>query len=639
MMQNLIAEAQESVNSGRFWVQRYLHGEVSLKGLWRQQESYYPNSYEDWQSLYGIGGIKLLSGSYFWMPEVMTLDLDLEFNPETRKEKYIQIPDRNETRTLSKIGIRSTLLSKKPVSFSPFYTYNYSYFNRENLTNVRSKTQNWGGRVVFNNKTVPVTLSYNDLYWRQKETETGLLYTNRRKTLEGRSVWHIFEKDRNEFVYGYDDYTYTYTVSDTTHNTVNRFSLNNQFYLDSANNYSFNSFINFFDQTGTYTFRRFEVNERLSFNLPYNFRLKMHYNYYSLKDLQKLKQNRATIDFSHKLYESLRTYVHGSYSNTNQTVYDETNLRIGAGFEYSKKIREWGRLNINYGYYRNNTDVKSDSRPVTVINETHSLTDGVPALLDRPYVDMFSVVVKDISGTIIYRLNLDYILIERNNYVEIQRIIGGQIPNGGDVMVDYIAVQPGDYGYDLNNHRIYTGVVFFHRLFEIYYRGGFQDYTNVKQSGFITLKYYHQNIAGIRIEKSFFRGGIEYDHFDSNIIPYRMMRYYLNLQKNFRYKLFLTLNASLRDYTYIEDDQEQLLGNVTAMASYNLRQRSKLELETGYLKHKVYMTNLNLWTGRLKYTTFYRQLYFEAGFDFYSRNYTENRFTMNGVFVKLTRKF
>ncbi len=637
-MHSVVSFSQRYDEPQGFWVQRYLHGEVSLEGVWRQQKSHYTDNYENWNSIYGIGGIKLYSSSYFWLPTIMTLDLDLEFNPETRKETYIQIPNRNETRTLSKIGVRSTIYRNKPVTVIPFYSYNYNFFNRENLTNVRSKTQTWGGRVLVKNRILPLVFSYNDMKWDQKETDTGRLFTNNRKTFEGRTNWHLFEKDKNEFVYGYDDFTYTYSLSDTTSNNVNRFRMNNTIPLDSARNYVFSSYINYFDQKGTYTFKRFDVNERIDMHLPYNFRLSGLYNYYRLQDLQDLKQNRAGIDLSHKLYRSLRTYLNGQYVHTNQTVYKESNFRFGAGFQYTKKVGS-GRLNLSYSYFRNNVDVNSDPSFINVVNESHNLTDGVPTLLERPYVNLNTVIVKDVTGTIVYQLNIDYILIERNNFVEIQRIIGGQIPNGGGVLIDYVAMQPGDYRYDLNNHRVYAGFMFFGRLIEIYYRGGFQDYTNVEQSDFLTLKYFHQNVFGIRIEKAFARGGVEYDSFNSNIIPYHMMRYYLNLNKNFKNKLLLSLNASLRDYQYLDDDTGQILGNVSGMASYFFKPLTKLEFEAGYLRHKAYMTDLNLWTGRLKFSTVFRQLYLDAGFDFYSRNYAITKFTMNGVYVRLTRKF
>ena len=273
------------------------------------------------------------------------------------------------------------------------------------------------------------------------------------------------------------------------------------------------------------------------------------------------------------------------------------------------------------------------------MNEGHTLTDGVIEFLGKPNADINSVVVKDITGTIIYQLNLDYILIERNNYIEVQRLLGGLIPNGGSVFVDYTVIQPGSYKYDLNNHNVYIGFLLFDRFLEVYYMGRFQNYVNIQQTDFLTLNYFSQNIIGIRLEKNFARGGVELDNYNSNIIPYRMVRYYLNIQGDFNNKLILSLNASLRNYRYIEDNHQQIFGNVSGRAAYNFKAQTRLELEVGYLRHKAFQTDLSMWTGRLEFSTVFRQLYLNAGIDFYSRNYVTSKFLLNGFFLRVTRKF
>ena len=141
------------------------------------------------------------------------------------------------------------------------------------------------------------------------------------------------------------------------------------------------------------------------------------------------------------------------------------------------------------------------------------------------------------------------------------------------------------------------------------------------------------------LKRGFARGGIEYDQYLSTIIPYRSMRYYLNLQGNFNNKLLLLLDASLRDYTYIEDDFKQVYGNISARAVYTFKAQTRLEFEMGYLRQKAYQTDLTLWTGRLEFSTVIRKLYINAGIDFYSRNYVTSNYNLKGVFVKATRKF
>ena len=639
LLPSLKALPQGSLSSLGFWHQQAFSGEVSLEGIYRQLKSTIGSSNENQRSLYGIAGFKLRSKSYLWLPDLVTLDLDGEFNPETRNEKFITIPNRSEVRTLSKISVLSTILNNKPVTLMPYYNYNQSYFNRESLTNVLSKAQRWGGNVLIKNKILPFYLSYNNLKWKQEETETGRAYTNDRITLEGRVTKSFGLRDKNELFYGYDDLRYTYANRDTTWNIINRINLNNQVYLDSAKNYNFNSRITYWDQAGTNYFRRFDMYENIIFTLPHDFHLSALYNHYRLKNhFQDFIQNRVRADLRHQLFMSLKSDLFIEYEKINQTYYNERNVKFGVGFDYTKKI-SFGQLNLSYHYYRHHQNNQSEESPRQIFNEPHILLDGSPELLDKPYVDITSIIVKDNSGTIIYQENFDYVLIEQNNFIEIQRVLGGQIPNGGQILVDYVAIQPGSYSFDLNNHDFYIGFLLFDRLIEVYYRGRFQDYTNVKQTEFLTLNYFSQNIYGIRIEKAFARGGIEYDQYLSTIIPYRSMRYYLNLQGNFNNKLLLTLDASLRDYTYIEDDHKQVYGNLSGRAMYTFKAQTRIEFEIGYLRHKAYQTDLSLWTGRLEFSTVIRKLYINAGIDFYSRNYITSNYSLKGVFVKATRKF
>ncbi|MDX2443212.1 MAG: hypothetical protein QNK30_05380 [Bacteroidales bacterium] len=639
LVPGLVCFSQGNLSSLGFWHQLAFNGEISLEGLYRQQNSLIGVSEENQQSLYGIAGIKLHSSSYLWLPDLVLLDIDFEFNPETRNERYLTIPNRSEVRTLGKIGIRSTLFNNKPITIIPYYNYNQSYFNRENLTNVQSKSQQWGGIVLLKNRHVPLTLRYNDLKWSQKETETGRVFTNNRSTFEGRIARSFGLRDKNELIYGHDDYTYTHTALDTNRNVINRVNLNNQFFLDTAKNYNFNSRISYYNQEGTINFNRFDVNERILFNLPHNFQLSANYNYYQLKErTQNLIQNRVGADLSHELFLSLRSNVFIEYYRTRQTVYNESNVKVGIGFDYTKQI-PFGRLNLSYHYFRHHLEMKGETATLQIVNEGHTLTDGLLEFLDRPNIDIKSVVIKDITGTIIYQQNFDYVLIERNNYIEIQRILGGLIPIGGSVLVDYVAIQPGSYQYDLNNHNVYAGLLLFDRLLEVYYRGRFQNYVNIKQTDYLTLNYFSQNIFGLRIEKNFVRGGIELDNYMSNIIPYRMIRYYLNLQGGFKNKILLSLNASLRDYKYIEENHQQLYGNISGRAVYTFKAQTRLELEVGYLRHKAFQMDLSMWTGRLEFSTVFHQLYLYAGIDFYSRNYTTSNFTLSGLFLRVTRKF
>ena len=106
---------------------RSLSGEVSLENLFRKQVSLFNNIEENQNSLYFIGGIKLNLNSYLLNPDIVTLNLNTEFNPESRDEKYLLVPDRSEVRTLKKFDAHASIFSGKPVSLTAYANLNQSY--------------------------------------------------------------------------------------------------------------------------------------------------------------------------------------------------------------------------------------------------------------------------------------------------------------------------------------------------------------------------------------------------------------------------------------------------------------------------------------------------------------------------------
>ncbi len=117
---------QNGNGSHGFWHQKSVSGEVKLKSIFRDQKSLFNDIGDDQQSIYYIGGIRLQSKSYLWDPEIVLLDLEGEFNPESRGEKYLSIPDRSEVRTLNKLGIKTTLFNNKIITLNSYLNLHQS---------------------------------------------------------------------------------------------------------------------------------------------------------------------------------------------------------------------------------------------------------------------------------------------------------------------------------------------------------------------------------------------------------------------------------------------------------------------------------------------------------------------------------
>ena len=73
-------------------------------------------------------------------------------------------------------------------------------------------------------------------------------------------------------------------------------------------------------------------------------------------------------------------------------------------------------------------------------------------------------------------------------------------------------------------------------MVEFYYRYSVQDYPKIFQGDLLTLNYFTQHVYGVRLDVGFVRGGIESDIYNSNLIPYKMWRYYMDMNWNIRFK-------------------------------------------------------------------------------------------------------
>ena len=181
-----------------------------------------------------LGGIKLNTSSYLWDKDIILIDLNGAYSPETRDEKYITIPDRSEVRTLKKVDLMATFCNNKPVTLQGFFNFDQNYYNRELLTNVRSNNLQWGGMLSLNNKFLPVTLTYRNQNWDQEEIQTGRSFNMDQENMQARASKSFGSRDRSELIYSHNNYLYRYAELHQTHHLIDRVALNNNLYFDAG---------------------------------------------------------------------------------------------------------------------------------------------------------------------------------------------------------------------------------------------------------------------------------------------------------------------------------------------------------------------------------------------------------------------
>ncbi|MCF6346716.1 MAG: hypothetical protein L3J20_00250 [Flavobacteriaceae bacterium] len=641
--------SQKSITETTFWKLTSLSGELNLNGSYWDQKTDRSNFNERLESSFISGGLFLNSNSFFWHPNFLSLDVNAGYSPETGQRLSLVTPDRNEINTLKKLYAKASFFQHNSFNFNVFTNINESYNNRENLTNLRSKFENWGSVLTYTNEYLPFTISYNRGKGEQKELQTDRRYITEQNNFESRATKTFGLNDWHQFIFSHNKYVYedTFSFSEQNQNSniiknnITSWSLNNNLFFDSKKNYSFNSRISNEDQRGDFNFKRFQILENIFFKLPKKFNFAGNYNYYDIQgDIQNSKQHNARGILSHQLYKSLRTRVSFEYNNINNTQYKETFKRTGLNIRYVKKIPLNGQLSLSYRINSNKQNRESEAASLFIQNEEHTISDGQIVLLNNQYSDVNSVIVRDVTNTIIYRLNFDYILIERNEFLEIQRIPGGQIANNATVLIDYGAIQPLSYQFNAINNFFGARISLFKNKIEFYYNISKQDYIDPVNVDFLTLNYFNKNVYGSRFRYDFISGGIEHDNYRSTVIPYRLTRYYLVLQGKIKEKLYYTLNGDFRNYHMIvEEGLKQKYYSVSGNISYNFNPKTKLSLETAYRKQEGEAIDLDLLTARLELTTRFRQLYVTAGFELYENELFNEKMNFKKVTIQISRKF
>ena len=615
-------------------------GEVNLMGQYRQQDRVLKsNTSESLESSLFSGGIMLNSTGYIWHPNLLILNLDANYNPQTKQENYLVIPDRSEVRSLQRLYLNGTFLKQKPVSLNCFVNLNRNYINNEDLTNIRSDDRKYGGTFFLKSKYVPLSVSYSNGKVDQKELISNRTFKNEHTSVQGRINKSFSSRDNHKLSYNYNDYHRQDNNLTQIQNKTQEVTLNDNVFIDRNKKYYFSSLITGFDQEGNNNYQRLQARENINLKLPERLNFNANYFYNNIKqDLNSSVQHQVRSRLSHELFLSLKTSVYFEYSNLDHTAYLEKTDRQGIDIKYTKKIPK-GQLSLSYHYFRFNQQMDSDPVTLQVLMEPHALVDNEMVYLDKEYIDIESVVVKDATGTIIYQENLDYVLIERNTLVEIQRIPGGQITDGQTVYVDYVNTRNESFKYVTNNNTFSANLSFFSRLVEVYYRTSKQDYSNIEKSNFVTLNYYTQNVVGTRLTYKIFSGGVEYDYYNSDIIPYKLLRYYIRVQGKFHKRFLYTVNGNYRDYKMIDEDVNQKFADISARLAYSINSKSKINVEASYRNQTGREIDLDLFTLRTEYSAIVRQMYFKVGAEMYNRSYLNESVDFIGGYVKVARRF
>jgi len=635
------AYSQNGNNTLYFWKFHAVSGEARLNGLYREQERTGRDFNEYQKSAYLSGGLMLNAQSSILHQNFLMLNLNAGYFPETSRDNFIVVPDQSEVRTTKKLGFDATFLKQKKITLNAFGNYDESYSSREYLTDIRSVSRIAGAELGYSNSYLPLTMKIQRRSWDEEEIKTGRKYSLDQKLFEARLSGSFSKRGKSELNFSHDENVNVNQNLLRVASTIDHIEFYNSLYLNSGHDYNLITRVSDFIQSGNSDLNRFQASEYLQFQLPLNLSLYSNYNFYNITQQSgDLKQHSVNSSLGHKLYKSLQSGINLDVNSIEHSVYKEFNTKAGIELNYSKKIPT-GQFMMSYRFDRYHQDYTSDPVKLEITNEQYTLSDSKIVLIRLPDVHLSSVVVRDVTTTLTYQNGLDYILIERNRYIEIRRIPGGAIADNGPVFIDYTANQPGSYSYDANAHVFTSGIYLLNSLLSLNYRFSTQDYSNLDRTEFVTLNYYTQHVFGFRLDFKFIIAGAEYEDYKSSILPYKMLKYYVNFQKNLGSKATVMLNWNMQDYKMLDEPvvKYQKYMDLTGRVTYSIFRQTSFNTDVMYRKQTGRGIELNLLTARSEITSSVNRLYFSLGIELYRRNYVGERINFKGCYAKIVRKF
>ena len=631
--------AQNGNNSSRLWNLSSFSGEARLNSYYRDQIIIGNRINEKQKSSLVSAGITLRTQNYLWNPKFITIDLAGEYSPNIASEKFLVIPDQSENRDIRKFDANLIFLPQNKFSIASYFNYGRFYNSRENLSSIKSTGNNWGSTIYYRTK-IPVSLGYISSDQDETEIQTGRKFQSKQNNLEARASTSFGNFDKHDLLVS-SNYFYRKdnNLNEVSNNIYNANYTGNALFGAKKRN-SMNTFLSGVLQEGNQTFNRYQAVETINIELSKDLKLGSDYAFFSdQRSSQTVNQHRIGGNLQHQLFKSLTSQISYDYNTTLQSQYNEKMQQGFVSLAYTKKILKNHELDISYRYNLQAQQWKSEDGFLNIINESVTMRDRQIILLARPYINAPTIRVKDATGTIIYQEFLDYLLITQNQFIQIQRIPGGQIPDGTAVFIDYSAVTPGNYEFTASNTIFSAGLSFYNRLFNVYYRRSAQDYSNLKKTDLLTLNYFNQQTIGARIDYKFVNAGAEYEDMRSTILPYQLYKYFINLQGTFKKKLILSANGNISDYKKLNDLQNVRYMDMYGSVLYQFNHQLSLSGTLSYLDQTGVGIDMNLISFRTEFIANIHKLRFSASYNKYDRSIFSEQIVFNAFNIQLARRF
>lgn len=627
----------------KVWQLTSYSAQIGLRGTYRESVSK-SNGLKVSKQSGGLfnGNLNVRTKSYFVHPNFMEVTLNGNYSPYLSQEFYIAAPDYSEKSNIESVDFSAFFLKRKNINLSVNANIVNSLVNIENMTRMKGQGKSIGAGVNYFNKILPFNINYSQDKSKSEIIGSNRIFFSENSMFQGNAYRSFTSHDENTFYYAHS--TFKTIQKDDYVGSLSSFSNNdnlaysNGFYFDKAKKYNLASSVSYSYRLGSNPYSNLGGSEILNMKLPKNFYFTNGYNWAINKQgPDKVYNKGIQSSLDHKLFESLTSKFSFLYNEISQTNYNQQSNKFALNLNYTKKITN-GRLTLAYNYNKEYQRVKTPPVLQTIVHEGYKLIDGQIVLLINQNINIQSVIVRDSTGGIIYLPNIDYILVDKSPFLEIIRVPGGMIPNGGSVYIDYIVTRPGLYKFNGQGNGFSATIGLLNNKLTVYYSLSWQRYNNVTKTENLLLNYTTSQVVGVRLDFYVIKGGVEYQYHESTLLPYRGMRYYINFQKMYT-NFNITINGNIQDLAMEDESKRRQNYDVTLALAYRIFGNINLHLDYMYRKMIGQGFEIDAHTSKFMVSGSFHRLSASIGGQMYLNKQLKSSTSYKGIFLQLTRKF
>lgn len=352
----------------------------------------------------------------------------------------------------------ATLFRKEQMPVTLYSRRITSYYSQPFGPSLQNIVTTEGAIFDWQNKTVPTRVEYYHLSQDQKALDGSQDYQESQDTLTWHSSYQPTQQNHTTFDYTLNSGSAVSTASSafggqTTNDfTDNTISLNNELDFGTNARNKLQSSLLYYLQTGTYELSELHYNESLY--LQYNDDFSTTFRYLLDKETvgggfggestDQLLQ-RGDILFTHHLFKSLITIGDIGVQSLNvDPSGGDTDWFATLAVNYIKEV-PFGKVTANIGLGYDLTDNNATNQITHIVNQRRMFSGPQPLIITANNIIADSLIITDSSGVRVYRQGLDYAVRSFPDYLEIERLLGGNIQDGQTVLLSYdLAAQPAN---------------------------------------------------------------------------------------------------------------------------------------------------------------------------------------------------